>query len=100
MTDLATAPTADSLRARLADVLLAAGAITTPAVERAVRTVPREAFFPDGIDLAAAYADDVVVTKRGPDGAAVSSVSAPWLSLSTPIVLRESRNSSTSPRLE
>ena len=79
MTDLATAPTADGLRTQLADALVAAGAITTPSVERAVRTVPREAFVPDGVDLAAAYADDVVVTKRGLDGKAVSSISAPWL---------------------
>jgi hypothetical protein len=88
VTDLATARTADALRTQLADALVAAGAITTPAVERAVRAVPREAFVPDGIDLAAAYADDVVVTKRGQDGKAVSSISAPWLSLSTSTVLR------------
>jgi hypothetical protein len=42
VTRLAAAPTADDLRAQLADALVAAGAITTPAVERAVRTVPRE----------------------------------------------------------
>jgi len=34
----------------------------------------------------AAYADDVVITKKGADGKATSSVSAPWLSLSTLIV--------------
>ncbi|WP_244236407.1 methyltransferase domain-containing protein [Micromonospora inaquosa] len=80
MTDVkASGPTAEELRARLADNLVAAGAITTPAVEAAVRATPREAFVPDNVDLVDAYADDVVVTKRGPDGRATSSVSAPWL---------------------
>lgn len=79
MTNLTTPPAATDLRGRLADTLLAAGAITSPRVERAVRSVPREAFVPHGIDLAAAYADDVVITKHGPDGRAASSISAPWL---------------------
>ncbi|GAA3298423.1 methyltransferase, FxLD system [Dactylosporangium vinaceum] len=79
MTDLATAPTADILRHQLADALVAAGAITSPDVERAVRTVPREVFAPPGTSLADAYADDVVITKRRADGQPTSSVSAPWL---------------------
>jgi hypothetical protein len=58
----APSPTADELRARLADTLIADAAITTPAVAAAVRTVPREAFVPGGVDLATAYADDVVKT--------------------------------------
>jgi protein-L-isoaspartate(D-aspartate) O-methyltransferase len=92
MTDLAqpTVSAAD-LRARLADALIAAGFITTPSVEAAVRRVPREVFVPDGTDLAAAYANNIVVTKRGPDGKTTSSISAPWLSLSTLIVLRSLR---------
>ncbi|MEO3772160.1 hypothetical protein [Micromonospora sp. B9E7] len=89
MTDVKTsAPTAEELRARLADNLVAAGATTTPTVEAAVRATPREAFVPDNVDLVDAYTDDVVVTKRGPNGRATSSVSAPWLSLSTLTVLR------------
>jgi protein-L-isoaspartate(D-aspartate) O-methyltransferase len=80
LTDLATpTPIADELRARLVQALLAAGAITTPAVEAAFRVVPREAFAPAGTGLADAYADDVVITKRRPDGQAISSVSVPWL---------------------
>ena len=89
MTDLAVStPPAAQLRARLVESLLADGAITTAAVEAAFRAVPREAFAPPGTDLATVYADDVVITKRRPDGQATSSVSAPWLSLSTAIVLR------------
>lgn len=63
----------------MVDGLVADGAITTPAVEAAFRAVPREAFAPPGTDLAAVYADDVMITKRRSDGQATSSVSAPWL---------------------
>ncbi|WP_432983048.1 methyltransferase, FxLD system [Dactylosporangium sp. CA-233914] len=80
MTDLAQPlVSAADLRARLADALIAAGFITTPAVEAAVRRVPREVFVPDGTDLTVAYANNIVVTKRGPDGKTTSSISAPWL---------------------
>jgi protein-L-isoaspartate(D-aspartate) O-methyltransferase len=41
--------------------------------------VPRHEFAPAGTSLCVAYADDVVIAKRGPDGKASSSVSAPWL---------------------
>ncbi|MEU4819904.1 methyltransferase, FxLD system [Micromonospora aurantiaca] len=68
-----------SARARLVDTLLADGAITSPAVEAAFRRVPRHLFTPSGVSVEAAYADDVVVTRRGPDGKATSSISAPWL---------------------
>ncbi|WP_432830673.1 methyltransferase, FxLD system [Dactylosporangium sp. CA-092794] len=80
MTELAepTMPAAD-LRARLADALITTGFITTPAVEAAFRAVPREAFTPPGTDLIDAYANNIVVTKRGPDGKTTSSISAPWL---------------------
>src|SRR4051812_25304356 len=75
-----TAPTAAELRRRLADELTAEGAITTEAVARAVLAVPREAFAPPGTDLAQVYAGHgIVITKRGTDGRATSSVSAPWL---------------------
>nr|WP_269089867.1 hypothetical protein [Micromonospora acroterricola] len=39
----------------------------------------REAFVREGVDLATAYANQVVVIKRDADGRAVSSASAPWL---------------------
>jgi protein-L-isoaspartate(D-aspartate) O-methyltransferase len=71
--------TAGQLRSRLADALIADAAITTPRLEAAVRTVPREAFVPAGVDLTTAYADDVVRTKWAPDGSVTSSISAPWL---------------------
>ncbi|WBB78587.1 methyltransferase, FxLD system [Micromonospora sp. WMMD882] len=80
---LDTTPELDSspeeARARLADRLLADGRLASPAVEAAFRRVPRHLFAPDGVSVDAAYADDVVVTKRGPDGRASSSISAPWL---------------------
>ncbi|WP_327587908.1 hypothetical protein OHA25_13595 [Nonomuraea sp. NBC_00507] len=59
--------------------------------------MPREAFVLDGVDLTTAYADDVVKTKWDPHGRTVSSISAPWLSLSTPIVLRSPRRSNCAP---
>lgn len=69
----------ETARARLVDKLLTDGAITSPAVEAAFRRVPRHLFTPSEVSVAAAYADDVVVTRRGPDGKATSSVFAPWL---------------------
>lgn len=78
-----TANTADSiavdpadLRNALADRILGLGMFRTAAVETAFRTVPRELFLP-GVDLAEAYTPNVVVTKRAPDGTALSSASAP-----------------------
>jgi protein-L-isoaspartate(D-aspartate) O-methyltransferase len=70
---------AEHLRVRLTDALRANGFITSDVVESAFRIVPREVFAPADTSLEAAYADDVVVTKRGPDGKALSSISAPWL---------------------
>ncbi|MGW0504031.1 methyltransferase, FxLD system [Micromonospora sp. NPDC003241] len=70
---------ADEARARLADRLLADRWITSPAVGTAFRRVPRHLFATDGVSIDAAYADDVVITRRGPDGRATSSISAPWL---------------------
>lgn len=70
---------ADEARARLVDQLLADRWITSPAVEAAFRRVPRHLFATDDVSVDAAYADDVVITRRGPDGRATSSISAPWL---------------------
>ncbi|WP_435058138.1 methyltransferase, FxLD system [Streptomyces sp. bgisy060] len=69
---------ATALRHQLADRLAAAGHIRTPAVDRALRAVPRHAFAPE-VSLVAAYADDVVATRHSPDGTITSSISAPWL---------------------
>ncbi|MEV0131413.1 methyltransferase, FxLD system [Dactylosporangium sp. NPDC050688] len=78
-TEVAVSP-AQQLRQRLVAVLTAKGAITTDAVADAMLAVPREAFAPAGTDLTDVYAaHSAVVTKRGPDGSAMSSVSAAWL---------------------
>jgi protein-L-isoaspartate(D-aspartate) O-methyltransferase len=69
----------DRLRADLAAHLTAKGWTRTPAIERAFRTVPRHLFVPDTVGLEQAYADEIVATKRGPDGKTTSSVSAPWV---------------------
>jgi len=91
MTETMTDPTSpEALRADLVEQLTAKGWITDEAVAAAVARVPRHLFMPEGTALAAAYADDSVPTRRGPDGKTTSSVSAPWLSLSTLIVLRAS----------
>ncbi|MFI0721893.1 methyltransferase, FxLD system [Streptomyces sp. NPDC021224] len=69
---------ATALRHRLADQLAAAGHIRTPALDRALRTVPRHAFAPE-VPLHVAYADDIVPTRHRDDGSVTSSISAPWL---------------------
>ncbi|MER5599898.1 methyltransferase, FxLD system [Streptomyces sp. NPDC002265] len=62
-------PTADQLRNRLVDAIRHDTPLST-AVERALRTVPREAFLP-GIDLHEAYADQAVTIKDNPLGGAL-----------------------------
>jgi protein-L-isoaspartate(D-aspartate) O-methyltransferase len=78
----------EQLRAELVARLSQDEWICTAAVGAAFRAVPRHLFVPDPVTVADAYADSTVTTKRGPDGTTTSSVSAPWLSLSTPLVLR------------
>ncbi|WP_131785652.1 methyltransferase, FxLD system [Protofrankia symbiont of Coriaria ruscifolia] len=74
------AGTAAEQRDALVEELVATGRITSAAVERAFRTVPRHLFMPAGTPLEAAYAvDRSVVVKRGPDGTALSSVSAAYI---------------------
>lgn len=56
------------------------GMITLPAVEQAFRKVPRHLFVPDGTSLDVAYnTDDSVTIKTDPDGAVISSTSAPFI---------------------
>lgn len=69
---------ATALRHQLADQLTADGHIRTPAVDRALRTVPRHAFAPE-VTPTAAYANDIVATRHRDDGTITSSISAPWL---------------------
>lgn len=70
--------TAQALRDRMVDALVAQGAVGTAAIEAAMRGLPRELFLP-GVPLEQVYADDVVVTKRDGSGRALSSASAPGL---------------------
>ncbi len=48
-------------------------------VRAAFHRVPRHLFAADGISLDVAYANDVIITSRGPDWRATSSISEPWL---------------------
>ncbi len=57
-------PTADQLRNRLVDEILAERRISAT-VERAMRTVPRDAFLP-GLELKNAYTDQAVTIKDNP----------------------------------
>ncbi|MEZ0156216.1 methyltransferase, FxLD system [Streptomyces griseorubens] len=57
-------PTADQLRNRLVDEILAEHRMPA-AVERAMRTVPRDAFLP-GLELENAYTDQAVTIKDNP----------------------------------
>ncbi|WP_181448802.1 methyltransferase, FxLD system [Nonomuraea aridisoli] len=78
-TESSTEP-ADRLRADMVARLREQGAIRSPEVAEAFAKVPRERFAPEAPSLAAAYSvNDVVITRRGADGRATSSVSAPWL---------------------
>lgn len=71
---------ADQLRAALVERLRDEGKIVSDAVDRAVRTVPREKFMPEGTPLEIAYAfDNSVITKRDDRGSALSSVSAAYI---------------------
>lgn len=68
--------TSEDLRNHLVDAILQTHPLT-PAVEQAMRTVPRETFLP-GIDLDKAYADQAVIVKDNPNGPlALSCASVP-----------------------
>jgi protein-L-isoaspartate(D-aspartate) O-methyltransferase len=77
---LSSSESPDRVRADMVARLRDKGSIRSPEVARAFAKVPRERFAPEARSLAAAYSvNDVVITKRGADGKATSSVSAPWL---------------------
>ncbi|WP_322754913.1 methyltransferase, FxLD system [Frankia sp. Cas3] len=78
MTDAALADDqAVRLRNKVIDDLVAAGTIVSPAIEAAMRRVPREAFAPEA-ELSAVYHPwNGLVTKRDADGRSLSSLSAP-----------------------
>ncbi|MGW5102179.1 methyltransferase, FxLD system [Streptomyces sp. NPDC004100] len=77
-TDAITTPTADAERLRnaLVDQLRADGRARTPAVETALRTVPRHVFVPDA-SLEDAYANAPVHIKYDTDGTSISCASQP-----------------------
>ncbi|MFE5039335.1 methyltransferase, FxLD system [Streptomyces sp. NPDC056683] len=77
-TDTITTPTADAERLRnaLVDQLRADGHARTPAVETALRTVPRHVFVPDA-SLEDAYTNAPVHTKYDTDGTSISCASQP-----------------------
>lgn len=77
-TDTSTTPTADAERLRnaLVDQLRADGHARTPAVETALRTVPRHVFVPDA-SLEDAYANAPVHIKYDTDGTSISCASQP-----------------------
>ncbi|MFI6697143.1 methyltransferase, FxLD system [Streptomyces sp. NPDC050433] len=80
---MTTPPTTDldepcALRHQLADQLAEAGHIRTPAVDKAMRTVPRHSFAPE-VPVQKAYANDIIATRHSDDGSTISSISAPWL---------------------
>ncbi|MFH9576255.1 methyltransferase, FxLD system [Streptomyces sp. NPDC017454] len=76
--DTIATPTVDAERLRnaLVDGLRAQGHVCTPAVEHALRTVPRHMFVPDA-SLEDAYADAPVHTKYDSDGTLTSCASQP-----------------------
>jgi protein-L-isoaspartate(D-aspartate) O-methyltransferase len=65
------------LRNAMVDRLVAAGRVSRPEVERALRMVPRHLFVP-AVGIAAAYVDDTVTIKPGPAGGRpISCISQP-----------------------
>ncbi len=76
MTTITNSP--DILRAAMVDNIKAAGHATSPAVEQAMRTIPRHAFVPEA-SIEDAYADIAVITKSASDGSALSCASVPTI---------------------
>jgi protein-L-isoaspartate(D-aspartate) O-methyltransferase len=72
----ATPAEPDAARARMASELRQHGHALSPLVQDAFATVPRHVFVPE-IGPAAAYRDEALVIKCGPDGLPVSSSSQP-----------------------
>ncbi|MGH4017793.1 MAG: hypothetical protein ACRDT0_00830 [Pseudonocardiaceae bacterium] len=76
MNATATATSPESLRDAMITKIKDVGYILSPEVERALRSVERHLFVPDAV-LEEAYANDIVVTKRGADDQVVSCLSQP-----------------------
>ncbi|WP_049575595.1 methyltransferase, FxLD system [Streptomyces sp. SBT349] len=73
----ASSASASQLRAKLAD-RLREDPVRTPAIEAALRSVPRHLFLP-GVSLEAAYANEPVYTKQDNAGASISAASQPLI---------------------
>lgn len=73
MTDVVEELTPHTARQLLVERLTAKGVITRSDVAAAFLAVPRHLFAPADTSLHAAYADDVVITKKDVDGRATSS---------------------------
>ncbi|MGH3241070.1 MAG: protein-L-isoaspartate O-methyltransferase family protein, partial [Spirillospora sp.] len=70
---------AAALRDALVDRLKASGAVRSPAVERAIRDVPRERFLPRDLPPAQAYADRAVTLSEDDQGFPASTASQPTI---------------------
>lgn len=71
-----TDTTPEALRAAMVDRIKKAGHARTPAVEHALRTIPRHLFVPEAT-TEDAYANVAVITKRDDDGTPLSCASVP-----------------------
>lgn len=71
---------AAEFRDALVDKLIADKMVTSPAAERAFRTVPRHLFVVEDTPLEVTYSvDNSVAVKRGPNGVIISSTSAAYI---------------------
>ncbi|GAA0955950.1 methyltransferase domain-containing protein [Actinocorallia libanotica] len=75
----ATEPDVDRLRTAMVARLKEQGSLCSPEIEAAFLAVPRERFAPEADPVEVYRHNEVVVTRRGADGRATSSISAPWL---------------------
>ncbi len=75
MNDTITA-SPETLRAQMVDRIITAGWARTGRGAEAMRTIPRHLFVPDA-PVQEAYDDRAVITKRAPDGTALSCASEP-----------------------
>lgn len=76
MNTTATTTSPESLRNTMITKVKDAGYTLSLDVERALRSVERHVFVP-GVAVEEAYANDIVVTKRGPDDQVLSCLSQP-----------------------
>jgi protein-L-isoaspartate(D-aspartate) O-methyltransferase len=78
-TTATTGSAPETLRADMVDRIKTAGYARTPAVEDALRTIPRHEFVPEATVEVAYDVDTAVITKRADTGAALSCASVPTI---------------------